>query len=263
MSASNDLSYPVSVVVHESGTLYLADRNLPGVWQLAGDQLNLVYKGTKQLRTPLNAIRCVAVDSEGRLLAGDSSTRDIYRFGEDGQPQPLTDQGQGIGQIGVPMDIVVDAEGNLLVSDLEIHRIVKVPNQGGRVDEFASVPAPRGLFYDSRNQLWVLSGRRLVRLSPDGKAETIVEDGVFSFPHTVVVAEDNVAYVCDGYARTIWKIVPGEEPERWVRGDPLINPVGMDIHEGKLLVVDPRARAVFEINAEGNLTRRLIRPTSQ
>jgi sugar lactone lactonase YvrE len=260
---ADELLYPLSVAAHPSGTLYLADRNLPGIWQLAGQQLTLYFKGSQQLRTPLHAVRCVAVDSEGRLLAGDSATRDIYRFNQQGQPQPLTDLGQGFGQIGVPMDIAIDAEGNLFVSDLEIHRIVKVPSEGGRVDQFASIPAPRGLFYDSRKRLWVISGRRLIRLSPAGEAETVVDDGVFSFPHTVAVDEDDVAYVCDGYTQTIWRISPGKQPESWVRGDPFVNPVGIDIHEGKLLVVDPRAKAVFQIDADGNVTWRTPKPAGQ
>ena len=255
-SAAEELSYPVSIAVHRSGTIYLADRNLPGVWRLEADRLSLFFKGSKKFRTPLNAVRCVALDREGKLLAGDSSTRDVYRFDENAKPQPLTARGKAYGRIGIPMGIAVDAEGNLLVSDLEINRIVKVPKEGGPVSEFAAVPAPRALCYDSQKRLWVISGRTLVRLSPAREQETIVGDGVFLFPHTVVVQEDGAAYVCDGYAKAVWKVVPGRKPEKWVSGEPLDNPVGMAIRQGNLLVVDPRARAVFEIDAAGKLTRR-------
>jgi len=255
-AAAEQLAYPVSLAVDPSGTIYLADRDLPGVWRLEGDRLSLVFKGSKQLRTPLAAIRCVAVDSDGKLLAGDSSTQDVYRFDEKGTPRPLTAQGKRLGQIGIPMDIVVNAEGNLLVSDLKTQRIVEVPKQGGPVKPLAAVAAPRGLFYDSQKRLWVISGRKLVRLSPAAEAETIVDDGVFQFPHTVVVQPDGVAYVSDGHAQTIWKIAPGRKPEKWVSGRPLENPVGMDIQQDRLLVVDPRAGAVFAIDPKGQLTRR-------
>lgn len=250
------LDYPLSIAVDQSGDLFLADRNLPGVWRLEGDRLSLLFRGAKKSRTPLAAIRCVAVDRQGKLLAGDSSTQEVYWFDQAGKPQPLTGQGQALGRIRIPMDIVVDDEGNLLVSDLELQRIVKIPRQGGAVEEFASVPAPRGLFYDGRRRLWVISGRKLLRLSAAGEKETIVDNGVFEFPHTVAVAEDGVAYVCDGGAKAIWKVVPGGKPEKWVHGEPFVNPVGMDIWQGRLLVVDPRAKAVFEIDADGNLTRR-------
>jgi sugar lactone lactonase YvrE len=261
--AAEELTYPVSVAVSESGAVFLADRNLPGVWRLEGDRLSLVFHASKKFRTPLNAVRCVAIDAEGKLLAGDSATRDVYRFDETGKPEPLTDQGEGYGQVGIPMDIVVDSEGDLLVSDLEMHRIVKIPQAGGRADVLAPVQAPRGLFYDSQKRLWVISGRKLLRLSPEGKQETIVDDGVFQFPHTVAVAEDGTAFVCDGYAKAIWKVAPGQKPEKWVSGTPLVNPVGMDIHQGTLFVVDPRARALFEIDAAGKLTRREAKPATE
>lgn len=259
-SAADGLEYPLSIAVDRSGVIFLADRNLPGVWRLEGERLGLFFRGAKKFRTPLNAIRCVALDREGRLLAGDSATTDVYRFDEKGNPQPLTAQGKPHGQIGIPMGIAVDAEGSLLVSDLETNRIVKVPKEGGKVQPFAAVPAPRGLFYDSRRQLWVISGRRLVTVSEAGETRTVVDDGVFHFPHTVVVGEDGTAYVCDGYAKAVWKIPPGQKLEKWVSGGPLENPVGMDLRQGKLFVVDSHAKAVFEIDAKGIVTPRKASP---
>jgi sugar lactone lactonase YvrE len=256
--AAEQLGYPVSIAVDTSGTIYLADRDLPGVWRLEGERLSLFFKGSKKFRTPLNAIRCVALDREGRLLAGDSATSDVYRFDEKGQPRPLTAQGKPYGQIGIPMDIAVEAEGGLLVSDLETHRIVRVPAQGGPAQQFAALPAPRGLFYDSKKRLWVISGRRLVRIAAGGEPETIVDDGVFLYPHTVAVSDDGTAYVCDGYAKAIWKIAPGQKPEKWASGSPLDNPVGIDLDQGKLFVADPRAKSVFEIDSAGKLTRRAM-----
>jgi len=254
--AAEQLRYPVSIAVDKLGTIYVADRDLPGVWRLEGDRLSVFFQGAKKFRTPLNAIRCVALDRDGRVLAGDSSTSDIYRFDDKGVPHALTAQGKPYGQIGIPMAIVVDGEGNLLVSDLETHRIVKVPKDGGPAQTFATVPAPRGLCVDGKKQLWVISGCKLVRIAPGGEQKTVVDDGVFLFPHTVAVAEDRTVYVCDGYAKAIWKIPAGQKPEKWVSGKPLDNPVGIDWQQEKLFVVDPRARAVLEAGPGGQLTPR-------
>jgi len=259
-SAAEELDYPVSIAVGPSGTMYLADRNVPGIWQLEGDRLSPFFRGSKKFRTPLNAIRCVAFDREGKLLAGDSATRDVYRFDDQRLPRPLTAQGKPYGQIGIPMSIAVDAEGSLLVSDLEVNRVVRVPKEGGQPEPFAAVQAPRGLFYDSRKQLWVVSGRRLLCLSASGEQKTVVDDGVFSFPHTVVVADDGTAYVCDGYAKAIWRIPPGQKPEKWVSGGPLQDPVGLHMRQGSLFVADPQARAVFEVDQKGNLRQRKTSP---
>ncbi len=262
-SAAAELDYPISIAVHPSGPVYLADRNLPGVWRLEGERLSLFHQASKKFRTPLNAIRCVAVDREGKLLAGDSATCDVYRFDESGKPRPLTAQGKPYGQIGIPMAIVADAQGDLLVSDLETQRIVKVPKAGGKAEPLVALPAPRGLCYDSQKRLWAISGRTLVRVSATGEKETVVGDGVFRFPHTVMVEEDGTAFVCDGAAKTIWKVAPGAKPQPWVRGEPLDNPVGLARQQGKLLVVDPRAKAVFEIDAAGKLTRRAMEVPSR
>ena len=81
-STAEELRYPLSIAVHRSGAVYLADRNLPGVWRIEGERLGLFFRGSKKFRTPLNAIRCVAFDGDGKLLAGDTATRDIYRFDE-------------------------------------------------------------------------------------------------------------------------------------------------------------------------------------
>ena len=85
-----ELDYPLSIAVTNSGVIYLADRNLPGVWKLEGEKLTLFFEGSRKFRTPLNAIRCLAIDQEGKLLAGDSSTRDVYRFDDAGKPVGLT-----------------------------------------------------------------------------------------------------------------------------------------------------------------------------
>ncbi|MDA1055072.1 MAG: hypothetical protein O3C40_32010 [Planctomycetota bacterium] len=255
-NAQDSPQYPLSIAVSGS-TMMLADRELHGVWKLENGELSAYFMGSKKFRTPLNAIRCVEFDSDGKLLAGDSSTREVYRFDDEGKPVPLTD-----GGIGIAMDIAVNKAGDLFVSDLEIQRIMKVPKAGGKPEEVAEISGCRGLFVDKEDHLWVVSttNDQLYRISPDGKSETIVEGRAFEFPHTVVVDDDLTAYVCDGYAKTIWKIVRDGKPEAWVKGDPLVNPVGMAIQGDTIYVVDPRALAVFEIDREGKLTTIPLKP---
>jgi sugar lactone lactonase YvrE len=255
-NAEGSAQYPLSIAVSGS-TIMLADREFHGVWKLEGGELSAYFTGSKMFRTPLNAVRCVEFDSDGKLLAGDSSTREVYRFDDDGKPIPLTG-----GGIGIAMDIAVNKAGDLFVSDLEIQRIMKVPKAGGTPEEVTEISGCRGLFVDKEDHLWVVSttNNQLYRISPDGKSETIVEGRAFEFPHTVVVDEDLTAYVCDGYAKTIWRITRGGKPEAWVKGEPLVNPVGMAIQGDTIYVVDPRAVAVFQIDREGKLTTTPLKP---
>jgi hypothetical protein len=255
-NAQEAAQYPLSIAVSDA-TIMLADRDFHGVWKLEAGTLSAYFTGSKKFRTPLNAIRCVEFDSDGKLLAGDSSTREVYRFDDEGKPVPLTD-----GGIGIPMDIAVNKAGDLFVSDLEIQRVMKVPKAGGKPEEVTEISGCRGLFVDKEDHLWVVSttNDQLFRISPDGTSETIVAGRAFEFPHTVVVHDDLTAYVCDGYAKTIWKIARGGKPEAWVKGEPLVNPVGMAIRGDRIFVVDPRALAVFEIDREGKLTTIPLKP---
>jgi len=256
-SQAAELQYPLSIAVAENGDLFLADRHLPGIWKVADGKRSLYFQGSKKFRTPLNAVRCVRFDREGKLLAGDSATRNVYRFDEKGVPHPLTKTTNGMGLIGIPMDVAVNSKGDIYVSDLEIHRIVKIPHGGDEPEEVAEIAACRGLFVDKDDVVWVISGTagQLHRITPDGKQSVVVEGRPFSFPHTVVVAEDGTAYVCDGYAKTIWKIAPDGAPTALAVGEPLKGPVGLAIKENVLYVADPQAKAVFTVDSEGTIAK--------
>ena len=247
-----ELSYPLAIAASESGEIYLADRNLPGVWKIKDGVLSLYFEGSKKFRTPLNAVRCLAFDKDGKLLAGDSSTREVYRFDETGKPVPLTS-----GGIGIPMSIAVNKAGELFVADLELHRLWKVPEAGGKPEEFAEVAAPSGLGFDDAGNLWVISRgkEQVLKVSPEGKTEAVVKSRVMNFPHNVVLDKSGTAYITDGYEKAVWKLVSGGEPAKWVSGTPFDNPVGICQLGDKLLVVDPRAKAVFEIDAEGKVSK--------
>jgi sugar lactone lactonase YvrE len=259
-TAAMELVYPLSSAVHESGAIYIADRNLPGVWKLEDGTLSVFFQASKKFRTPLNAVRCVAVDKLGNVLAGDSATRDVYRFDKAGQPIPLTD-----GGIGIPMDIALDAQGNLYVADLELHCIWKVPQAGGKPTKFLDLRAPRGLFVDQEERLWIVAhgDDLLFRASAAGELETVVKGRLFEFPHCVAVDGDGTAYVTDGYAKTVWKIAPGADPQPLVQGPPLDNPVGLTWKSDALLVTDSRANGLFEVTKEGTISRLEVKPAAR
>jgi len=244
--------YLLGIAVDSTNTVYLADRELPGVWRLADGKLSPLFVGSKKFRTPLNAVRCLAVDREGKLLAGDSATRDVYRFGDDKQPAPLTK-----GEIGIPMSIGVTKAGDLVVADLEVHRIWKVPATGGQPTLYAEVAAPRALTVDKDDRVWVVSHGKdqLLRSNAEGKLEVVVAGRPFEFPSAVVVDDEGTAYVCDTYAKAVWKVPAGKPAEKFFAGEPLVSPVGMARSGSDLLVADPRAKAVIRIDAAGKASR--------
>lgn len=260
LGAADEWQYPLNIAAPKEGTLYVADRNLPGLWKvtLTGEK-SVYFQASKKFRTPLNAVRCVALDRQGRVLAGDSSTREVYRFNEAGEPEPLTK-----GGIGIAMGIAVSSTGELFVADLELHRIYRVPQAGGKPEVFAEVQAPRALTIDGEDRLWVISDapkagekdlRQLVRIAPDGKQEAVVQGRVFAFPGGIALDDKGVAYVSDGYSKAIWKIPVSGAPEKWISGEPLDHPVGVAWQKDRLLIADPRAKVIFAASADGKLTR--------
>lgn len=252
--ASTEFNYPLAVTATADGTVYVADRNLPGIWKIKDGQKSVYYQGSKKFRTPLNAVRCLAIDHEGKLLAGDSATRDVYRFGDDGQPQPLTD-----GWIGIPMAIAVAPDGTIYTADLELHRIWKMPKEGAKEpEEFAVINSPRGLTLDPDGNVWVLSTSskdgQIQKVTSDGKIEPFVKGHPFNLPHNIVRTEDGTFFVTDNYEHCVWKISATAEKEKWVVGDPLDRPVGLCVLGENLLIADPHIRTIFTLSPDKKLT---------
>lgn len=233
------------------GPVYLADLRLPGLWKLTDGKLSLHFQGQQKFRTPLYTPRCLAFDAQGKLLVGDSSTREVYRMDDDGKPTPLTK-----GNVGIPMAIAVRSDGEILVTDLEIQRVMKLPAAGGEPTEFVAVRGARGLAIDSTGRVWVASGgdNAIYRYSADGaQRETIASGDPVQFLNQLVLVNDDTAYVADGYAKTIWKAAPGQPLAAVVQGAPLVNPVGLCKRGDDVLVVDPRAKQAFQLDATGKL----------
>lgn len=244
--------YLLAIAIDATGQLYLGDRNLPGVWRLNDQKLVLFYEGSRRFRTPLNALRCLAVDRSGKLVAGDSSTRQIYRFDDQGQPQPLAkpwDAEHHLGPLGIPMGIVQNSQGELIISDLEFRCLWKLPGEGGEPQKWVEIEAPTGLAIDTADRIWVVSRveNPLRRVDRQGNVEVVVAGRPFEFPHSVALDDKDNAYVVDGYRRTIWRIPPGAPPEEWLQHERFVNPVDVKRHGDHLWVVDPRAKAVFRI----------------
>ena len=252
---AQEMQYPLAVVKAPSGEMYVADRNLPGIWKIADGKATIYFQGSKKFRTPLNAIRCLAIGADGTLFAGDSSTREVYKFDAEGKPQPLTN-----GFIGIPMGIVIDSKGDLFVADLERTAVFKVPTSNGEVTEFVKCSAPRGIAIDGKDRVWILANVNdsLVRYSPDKSAEIIVKGTPFEFPNQMVLDDEENVYLCDGYAKAVWKVKVGSEPEKLISGEPLKNPVGITRDGSNLIVADPHLKSLFSIDVANKTAAKIF-----
>lgn len=252
--AATEFQYPLAVVARPDGVVFVADLNLPGIWKVENGQKSIYFQASKKFRTPLNRIRCLALDHQGKLLAGDSATREVFRFDDAGQPQPLTK-----GWIGIPMAIAVAPDGTIYTADLELHRIWKMPAEGSESPtEFAVINSPRGLTLDADGNLWVLSTSskdgQIQKVSPDGKVESLIKDHPFNLPHNIVRMDDGTFFVTDNYEHCVWHVSADGKPEKFVVGSPLDRPVGLCRNGAGLLVADPHIKTIFSLGTDKSLT---------
>lgn len=249
-----EFQYPLAVTATADGVVYVADRTLPGIWKVEDGKKSVYFQASKKFRTPLNAVRCLAIDHEGRLLAGDSATRDVYRFDDKGQPTPLTG-----GWIGIPMAMAVAADGTIYTADIELHRIWKMPAAGAKEpEEFAVINSPRGLTLDQDGNLIVLSTSskdgQIQKVTPAGEVSSLVKDHPFNLPHNIVMDEGGNFFVTDNYEHCVWKVSSDGTPEKWVSGAPLDRPVGLCRRGDSLLIADPHIRTIFTLAADKQLS---------
>lgn len=251
------LQYPLAVTVGPDGTIYVADLEMHGVWQLKDGQLSPYYQGSKKFRTPLNAVRCLAIDKEGRLLAGDSATREVYRFTGPGEMVPLTK-----GHVGIPMCLGVASDGSIVVSDIEIQRLMRIPAAGGEPQEIKPLAAVRGLVVDTDDQIYALAHQAdsLFQVAPDGsKQEVLLKGRAFQFSHHLVKDANGDFWTVDGYAKGLYRIPKtGEAPVAAHVGPPLKNPVGLARDGDSLLIADPHAKGIFRYDPAKPEGERLI-----
>lgn len=245
--------YPIGVAVGADGVVYVADKDLPGIWRITDGKAEIFFRGSKRFKTPLNRVYCVAIDREGRLLAGDSATREIYRFSADGKPEPLTN-----GYIGIPVAIAVGADDTIYVADLESHRVWTFGKDGLKPgedpSEVALLSGIRGLAFDGEGRLLLVTTLEdpVRRVSKTGELETIVVGRPFQFPHQIVVGKDGSMFVTDNYAATVWKVpAGGGEPKPFAQGAPFNKPVGLAKRGDDLLVADPHAKKIFVLSPDG------------
>ncbi len=269
--------YPIVTAVGQNGATYLVDKELKRVLRVdEGGKLTELYKGSRKYRTPLYNVMALTVDSAGNLFFGDTGSMDAWRMSTDGKLTPLTGQkiargigpapkdqdfdpdGAYAGKFDKPMGVTLDAEGNLVVADLGLAAIFRVPTGGGEPQEIARVPAPHGIARDREGGFVVVSHGKdqLVRVSDKGEVTPIVKGQLApkNFPHNVVV--DQAGYVVtDGYAKAVWRVAPDGKVKPIVQGEPLVNPVGLAVEaDGNFLVADPRARKLFRVTAEGKVS---------
>lgn len=236
---------PRGIAVDGSGRLYVGGLECtirqidPGavVTTLAGT------RGSEMTKTPQG----VAVDETGNLYIGDYSLATVFKISPDGTKTTLAglDGARGyvdgtgsVARFYTPYGVVVDASGNVYVSEDYKHTIRKItpdgvvttlagsPGVSGSADgtgDAARFNAPRQLAVDSGNNIYVAdyNNHTIRKITPAGVVTTVAgvagasgtNDGSsstarFYYPTGVAVDPGGNIYVADYFNHTIRVISP-------------------------------------------------------
>jgi DNA-binding beta-propeller fold protein YncE len=227
------LSWPSGMAIDAQGNLYVVDTmnhriqifdssgNFLTTWGSKGSgdgQFNFIW-GDPNHDLPLGGL---AFDQQGNLYVADGGNKRIQKFDSQGNfLAKWGSQGTGDGQFGRPEDLVVDAQGNLVVID---------DRSNNRIQRFDS------------------QGEFLARLGVD----LINDPGLIA-----VDGQDNI-YAPDVSFGTILKLDPdGNLLATWggngVRAGEFLSPIGIALDsQGNIYVVDSGNSRVQVLDANGN-----------
>jgi glucose/arabinose dehydrogenase len=184
------------------------------------------------------------------VFVADTATSEVYRLESGRPPVPLSG-----GMLEVPTGLAVAPTGDLLVTDLRLGLIARVPRDGGRPVTIATVPSPRGLALSPEGEPVVLSmgPSSVLRVNQDGKVVPLVTGKPFRFPCCILADPDHAGYlVSDSYGASIWAVSERGEVRVRIQGSPLVRPEGLAREpSGALLVADPGAGQVFRVGEGG------------
>jgi len=242
---------PEGVAVDAHGNIFVADRQNNLIRRITVDGTVSTYAGdgtagyvdgpaaTAQFNLPWK----LAVDAAGNVFVADRNNFKIRKISPDGIVSTLAGSTAGYAdgpgsaaQFMQPLDVAVDAEGNVIVADNTGHRIRKVTPAGmvstlagdgkagfadGKGME-AKFRNPSGLTIDADGNIWVADrlNHRIRKITPDGMVSTVAGTGTaglldgdasaakFADPYGIAVDVNGNVLVAELTNARIRKITP-------------------------------------------------------
>ncbi|MEW5848412.1 MAG: SMP-30/gluconolactonase/LRE family protein [Myxococcota bacterium] len=207
-AADARFNLPAGLALASDGTLYVVESGNHTVRALSAEGVVRTVAGTAGTAGSADGVgsaalfdapQGIAVDAAGTLFVADTGNHTIRAIAPDGTVTTLAGRADtsgntnGTGQAARfddPKDVVVDAEGNLLVADTENHVIRKVTPGGvvttlvGTADSIGATDGvgsaarfsfPSALARDPAGNLYVAdtANRTIRKVAPDGTVTTV------------------------------------------------------------------------------------------
>jgi uncharacterized protein (TIGR03437 family) len=203
------LSNPSGVAVDSAGNIYIADSNNYKIRRVSPDGTITTFAGTGQPGFlgdggPATAAEFIipsglSADAAGNVYVADTNSSRIRKISPNGTITTvagsgsccnLGDGGPAISaEINQPLDVTVDAAGNLFIADTQFSRVRKVTPAGvittvagnGKFDysgdggpaTSAALNGPRGVAEDAAGNLYITDACRIRKVAPNGIITTV------------------------------------------------------------------------------------------
>lgn len=205
----------------------------------------------------VGVIRAAPIDRCNIIVADSQAT--VYQYDPQTGKREIIAQG---GALIRPYDVVLDNQGNIVVSDtgsLKIVRVNPFTRAQSILAEGAALGVPFGLAVDQHDCLYIANSRAVLCLNAKAaRLEVFAEAEFLQVPLDVAVAADGNVYVADAVAGVI-RIDQSTRAQTVIAKDKFVRrPIGMAIDGNRsLYVADADARCVVEINLQNNTQRML------
>jgi len=230
--------------------------------------------------------QCGTVDAEGSVFVTDISRAAVYVFDKPAGRLELWDKARENTSFIAPIGIAQGAQGEILVTDAELHSVFRLDRKGNPVGEFGHdvLKRPTGLARDpQRGRIYVADTRAhdIKVFADDGKLLEVIGrrgegDGEFNAPTYLAFAFDKL-YVTDTLNSRIQvldmhgKMVTKFGQRGLYVGD-LVRPKGVAVDNenniyvieslyDKLLVFDNQGRTLLSIGRTGKETGEFYLPS--
>lgn len=248
------LQLPQDVAVDDAGKVYVSDSK--GVQVFGPDGAFLQMVGAPDLKSAEG----IAVTPDGQRIYVTGAGPVVLVYGPDGQQTgTLGEGGLEAGQLQRPVDVTLDAAGNVYVAEMANAHVEKYDASGRHLltvgakgQQKGEFTAPRAVAVDSAGRIYVGLGDDFLiqRFNPDGSyldafGQSYADETMWQIPGLAVDASDHV-YASQSISHVVQSFdTSPERPRlRWELGTVGLDdgefrsPYGLAVKGDKLYVAD-------------------------